>query len=91
MDENTDVLKPTHQNSKVDRYKLKPPKGNIKVSKLGKRSISQNVPEVWNYCLPENLRDSLTEETFRSSLKTLLFDAAVRPSERPHLVFDIVF
>ena len=90
VDENTDVLKPTRQNSKVDRYKLKPPKGNVKVSKLGKRRISQYLPEVWN-CLPENLRDSPTEDTFRSSLKTLLFDAAVRPSERPHLVFDIVF
>ena len=90
VDENTDVLKPTRQNSKVDRYKLKPPKGNVKVSKLGKRRISQYLPEVWN-CLPEDLRDCPTEESFRSNLKTLLFDATVRHSERPHLVFDIVF
>ena len=90
VDDNTNVQKSTRQNSKVDHYKLKPPSGNVKVSKLGKRRISQYLPEVWN-CLPENLRDSPTEDTFRSNLKTLLFDATVRHSERPNLVFDIVF
>ena len=90
VDENTDVQKTTRQSSKVDCYKLKPPNGHAKVSKLGKRRISQYLPQVWN-SLPENLRDAPSEDSFRSRLKTMLFDATVSPSERPHLVFDIVF
>ena len=56
VDENTDVQKTTRQSSKVDCYKLKPPNGHAKVSKLGKRRISQYLPQVWN-SLPENLRE----------------------------------
>ena len=56
VDENTDVQKSTRQSSKVDCYKLKPPNGHAKVSKLGKRRISQYLPQVWN-SLPENLRE----------------------------------
>ena len=87
-DENTAVKKSTRQSCKVDHYKLKPPSGNVKVSKLGKRRISQYLPHVWNN-LPENLRDAPSEDSFRIRLKTYLFDATVTSSERPYLVFDI--
>ena len=85
-DDNTAVQKSTRQSCKVN--KLKPPSGNVKVSKLGKRRISQYLPHVWNN-LPENLRDAPSEDSFRIRLKTYLFDATVTLSERPYLVFDI--
>eukprot|EP00116_Pleurobrachia_bachei_P011525 sb/3471787/ len=70
-DDNTAVPQSTRQSCKVDYYKLTLPSGNVKVSKLGKRRISQYLPHVWNN-LPENLRDAPSEDSFRIRLKPYL-------------------